>query len=236
MELGSRIAPGLFWFFPVCFTEVRGGYASKSALLSLWRPWERELGGCFDVNYALVATMGKRGKKSGPHLEGLKSPKKAEYVNEIAAWAGANSPDVSSRNARSGGLRSICVNSHDPLGNLALLRVSVLCYCYQPTNTSRNLPTALLHHHSSPASFSSLYHMERRASGSPQQLGRCWQSSGGERSDLGVHSRFFPNSCKLEESQQRKGEHLQDKARKRRLRSRQTPVWEHKSLWGIRGK
>lgn len=166
MELGYRIAPGLFWFFPVCFTEVRGGYESKSALLSLWRPRERELGGCFDVNYALVATMGKRGKKSGPHLEGLKSPKKAEYVKEIA-WAGANSPEFSRRNARSGGLHSICVNSYDPLRNLALLRVSVLCYCYQLTNTSRNLPTALLQHHSSPASSSSLYQMERRGSGSP---------------------------------------------------------------------
>lgn len=195
-----------------------------------------ELGGCFDVNYALVATMGKRGKKSGPHLEGLKSPKKAEYVKEIAAWAGANSPEVSSRNARSGGLHSICVNSHDPLGILALLRVSVLCCCYQPTNTSRNLLTAPLQHRSSPASSSSLYRRERRGSGSPQQPGRCWQSSGGERSDLGVRSRFSPDSCKLEESQQRKGEHLQNKARKRLLRSKQTPAWEHKCLWGIRGK
>lgn len=234
MELGYRVAPGLFWFFPVCFTEVRGGYENKSALLSLWRPREKELGGCFDVNYALVATMGKRGEKIGPHLEGLKISKKAEYVKE-AAWARANSPEVSSRNAWSGGLHSICVNSH-PLGNLAMLRGSVLCYCYQTTNTSRNIPTALLQHHSSPASSSSLYQMERRGSGSLQQPGRCWQSSGGERSDLGVHSRFFPDSCKLEGSQQRKGEHLQNKARKRHLRSRQTPAWEHKSLCGIWGK
>lgn len=62
---------------------------------------------------------------------------------------------------------------------------------------------------SSPASFSSLCRKERRVSGLRQQPGRHWQSSGGERTDLGVRSRVSPGLCKLEGSQRRRGEHLQ---------------------------
>lgn len=63
--------------------------------------------------------------------------------------------------------------------------------------------------YSSPASFSSPCQKDRRASGLRRRPGRHWQSSGGERTDLGVHSRVSPGSCKLEGSQRRRGEHLQ---------------------------
>ena len=42
--------------------------------------------------------------------------------------------------ARSGDLHSTCVSSHNLLGNLTLLRVSVLYCRYPPTNTARHYP------------------------------------------------------------------------------------------------
>lgn len=119
---------------------------------------------------------------------------------------------------RSEGLQSVCMSSHELLGNLASLRLHVLCCCYPPTNTASHpshIPTKPPKHNSSPASFSSPCRRERIVSGSPRQPGRHWRSSGGERTDLGVHSRFSPGSCKLEGSRQRKGEHLKNKARER---------------------
>lgn len=122
----------------------------------------------------------------------------------------------------SGGLNNNFVSTHELLGNLALLRVSVLCCCYCSASTSRHPSHPRLQHHYSPAFSSSLCRRERRGSGSLQQPSKHWQSSGGERNDLGVYSRFSPGSCKLEGSQQRKGEHLQNKARSRVLRSWET--------------
>lgn len=110
--------------------------------------------------------------------------------------------------------------------SLWLLCFKVICLPLHPSPTPPQC--------SAPASFSSQCQRERRGSGSQQQPHRHWQSSAGEKSGPGVHSRLFPGSCKLEGSQQRREQHLRIKYSERLL-SWGTTVWTKikKCLWGI---
>lgn len=134
-------------------------------------------------------------------------PKRAEGGNGEVAWAQAHCPEVTAEMLRSGALQ-VCLSSHEHFGSWSHSGSVFFAVVTHP-QTRQGLPK----HNSSPASSSSLCQRGRRGSGSLRQPGRHWQSSGGERTDPGVHSRFSPGSCKLEGSQQRKGEHLKNKAR-----------------------
>ena len=135
-------------------------------------------------------------------------PKIAEGGNGEAAWAHAHCPEVTAEMPWSGALQRVCMSSHEHFGSWS--RSGSVFFAVVTHPQTRQGPPK---HISSPASSSSQCQRGRRGSGSLQQPGRHWQSSGRERTDPGVHSRFSPGSCKLEGSQQRKGEHLKNKGR-----------------------
>lgn len=95
------------------------------------------------------------------------------------------------------------------LGSRGWVESSILCGSLS-ANASSPPPSQC----SAPASFSSRCQRGRKASGSRQQPGRHWQSSAGERSGPGVHSRFSPGSCRLEGSQRRREQHLESSTRR----------------------